>query len=71
MSNENTQNLLEHIHQQSQPKARIVYWNMLAPRKADKELRHKIKSVSALSKQLFAEDKAFFYSKFIVEEVIK
>ena len=71
MSNENTQNLLEHIHQQSQPKARIVYWNMLTPRKADKELRHKIKSVSALSKQLFAEDKAFFYSKFIVEEVIK
>lgn len=71
MSDENTQNLLETIHSNSNPSARIVYWNMLAPRESNESLRSKIKPLKQLSEELFQQDKAFFYSKFVVEEVIK
>ncbi len=71
MSDENTQNLLEKIHSQSSNGARIVYWNMLARRESDQSLRSKIKPLIELSEELFQQDKAFFYSRFIVEEVIK
>ncbi len=70
MSDENTQSLLESIHQSSNTGARIAYWNMLAPRESSESLRDKIKPMGDLSTKLFAEDKAFFYSKFIVEETI-
>ncbi|MGJ8657409.1 MAG: DUF3419 family protein [Akkermansiaceae bacterium] len=70
MSDENTQKLLENIHHGSHPKARIVYWNMLAPRASNSSLHHKINPLTQLSEELFLQDKAFFYSKFIVEEVI-
>ncbi len=68
MSDENTQNLLEKIHSQASPKARIAYWNMLAPRQSNKKLHHKIKPLNNTSSKLFLQDKAFFYSNFIVEE---
>ncbi|MFT5633358.1 MAG: S-adenosylmethionine-diacylglycerol 3-amino-3-carboxypropyl transferase [Rubritalea sp.] len=70
MSDDNTQNLLGSIHAQSNPAARIVYWNMLAPRESSESLRSKIKPLTSLSEDLFGQDKAFFYSKFVVEEVI-
>lgn len=70
MSDENTQNLLEAIHEQSNPGARIVYWNMLAPRESAVSIHNKIQPLRQLSEELFQQDKAFFYSKFVVEEVI-
>ena len=70
MSSENTQKLLEEIHQSSNTGARIAYWNMLAPRESDATLSSKLKKISDLSEELFLQDKAFFYSKFVVEEVI-
>jgi S-adenosylmethionine-diacylglycerol 3-amino-3-carboxypropyl transferase len=70
MSDENTQNLLEKIHGQSNPGARIVYWNMLASRESAESLRDKITPLPQLSEKLFQQDKAFFYSKFVVEETV-
>lgn len=70
MSDKNTQSLLKNVHSQSNPAARIVYWNMLAPRESDKSLHNRIKPLKQLSEDLFQQDKAFFYSKFVVEEVI-
>ena len=70
MSEENTESLLGEIHSHSAPSARLAYWNMLAPRSRPESLATKIKPLSDLSKQLFNEDKAFFYSAFIVEEII-
>jgi len=55
----------------SAPGARIAYWNMLAPRSCPESLRERIHPLQALSQDLFAKDKAFFYSRFIVEEVIR
>lgn len=70
MSLENTQKLLESIHGSSRSGARIAYWNMLAPRKSDDSVRDKIIELEEISQQLFEQDKAFFYSRFVVEETV-
>lgn len=69
MSLENTEMLLKQIVEKSNPGARLAYWNMLAPRSRPEALANSITSLTDLSNDLHLKDKAFFYSKFIVEEV--
>lgn len=47
--------------------ARFVYWNMLAPRMLSEHFSE-VTYLKDFSSDLFALDKAFFYSSFIVEE---
>lgn len=68
MSAENTRDLLERIIAASNPGARLAYWNMLAPRSRPAKLANRLVSCDVDS--LFAQDRAFFYSRFVVEEVI-
>ena len=70
MSEENTERLLRQIHASSDPGARLAYWNMLAPRSRPDTLSAHITPLPDLSKKLFSQDKAFFYSAFVVEETI-
>jgi S-adenosylmethionine-diacylglycerol 3-amino-3-carboxypropyl transferase len=53
----------------ARPGARIAYWNMMAPRRAPASLAHRVRSRADLETQLKPQDKAFFYSDFVVEEV--
>jgi S-adenosylmethionine-diacylglycerol 3-amino-3-carboxypropyl transferase len=53
----------------SAPKARLVYWNMMAPRRVPPAHRAQVTRLQALEDRLKAEDKAFFYSDFVIEEV--
>ncbi len=55
----------------SRPGARLVYWNMLAPRSCPEEFRNGIAILETEALDLFKRDKAFFYSAFRVEEVRK
>ena len=48
----------------------MVYWNMLVPRSCPEEFTDMIDYKKQLSEELFAKDKAWFYSRFIVEEVV-
>ncbi len=50
------------------PRARFAYWNMLVPRRCPEPLRDQVHSLDEISRQLFAADRAFFYSDFVVEE---
>lgn len=68
MSEENTAALLEKIVDASFPGARLAYWNMLAPRSRPASLAHRLASIP--SDEWFAQDRAFFYNRFVVEEVI-
>ncbi len=68
MSEENTFDLLGKIIRASHPGARLAYWNMLAKRSRPEALADHLKSYD--SESLFAEDRAFFYSRFVVEEVV-
>jgi S-adenosylmethionine-diacylglycerol 3-amino-3-carboxypropyl transferase len=52
------------------PGARLVYWNMMAPRRVPPHLRPRVRTLTELEDRLKAMDKAFFYSDFVIEEVI-
>lgn len=70
LSSETTGTLLHAIADWARPGARIAYWNMLAPRSAPESLDGKIQSHKEIAARLHLEDKAFFYSAFVLEEVV-
>ena len=49
-------------------RARFAYWNMLVPRHCPEPLRDQVHPLEEISRTLFAADRAFFYSNFVVEE---
>jgi S-adenosylmethionine-diacylglycerol 3-amino-3-carboxypropyl transferase len=51
------------------PGARLVYWNMMAPRRVPAPLAARVRERRDLAEPLGARDKAFFYSDFVVEDV--
>jgi len=69
LSPETTKAILRTISARCRPGARIAYWNMLAPRNAPECLHDRIRPHRELSAQLHLQDKAFFYSAFVLEEV--
>jgi S-adenosylmethionine-diacylglycerol 3-amino-3-carboxypropyl transferase len=70
MSEENTADLLRKIADASAPGARVAYWNMLAPRSRPESLAHRLQPLEEEAARLFAGDRAFFYSRFVLEEVL-
>jgi S-adenosylmethionine-diacylglycerol 3-amino-3-carboxypropyl transferase len=69
MSEENYARLLELLVDHAAPGARLAYWNMLVPRSRPSALADRLQPLDELSRRLFLQDKAFFYSRFIVETV--
>ncbi|MDF7799914.1 DUF3419 family protein [Pontiellaceae bacterium B1224] len=53
----------------ARPKARFAYWNMLVPRACPNALTDRVVSLNDMADGLFRKDQAFFYSRFVVEEV--
>lgn len=54
----------------SRPGARLVYWNMMVPRRLPLAFAGRVDVRRDLSEPLAARDKAFFYSDFVVEDVV-
>jgi len=50
--------------------ARLVYWNMMVPRRVPPAHAAKVRRLEAEIERGRAADKAFFYSDFVVEEVL-
>ena len=69
MSPEACEQLLRQIVTASRPAARLAYWNMLAPRSRPQSMAALLDPLTDLSAALFRNDKAFFYSAFVVEQV--
>jgi S-adenosylmethionine-diacylglycerol 3-amino-3-carboxypropyl transferase len=53
----------------AQPEARLVYWNMMAPRRVPPAFAKQMETQTAQENALKTKDKAFFYSDFVIEEV--
>ncbi|HEU4996299.1 MAG TPA: DUF3419 family protein [Gemmatimonadaceae bacterium] len=53
----------------SRPRARFAYWNMLVPRRRPDALADRLRSLDDQARALFAADRAFFYSAFVLEEL--
>ena len=51
------------------PGARLVYWNMMVPRRVPASLADRVERVEDAEARGKAADKAFFYSDFVVERV--
>jgi S-adenosylmethionine-diacylglycerol 3-amino-3-carboxypropyl transferase len=69
MSADNYEALLNQLVDAANPKARLAYWNMLVPRKRPQSMCDRLRPLDDLAHRLYAQDKAFFYMDFIVEEV--
>lgn len=52
------------------PGARLVYWNMMAPRRMPDAHADRVVRQAKLEDELKARDKAFFYSDFVIEDVV-
>ena len=52
----------------SRPGARLAYWNMLVPRRRPDSLAGRVVSLTERAGALFAVDRAFFYSAFVLEQ---
>jgi S-adenosylmethionine-diacylglycerol 3-amino-3-carboxypropyl transferase len=51
------------------PGARLLYWNMLAPRSRPPSMAAQLVPLEDLAQRLHAKDKAFFYSRLVIEQV--
>ena len=67
---ENYHRLLDQLINASAPGARLAYWNMLVPRSRPDRMAHQLQPLSNLAERLYAQDKAFFYRTFVLEEVV-
>jgi S-adenosylmethionine-diacylglycerol 3-amino-3-carboxypropyl transferase len=66
---EGYRHLLRELVRAGRPGGRLVYWNMLAPRRRPEELADRLRPLDDLARELHAKDKAFFYSALRVEEI--
>jgi S-adenosylmethionine-diacylglycerol 3-amino-3-carboxypropyl transferase len=62
--------LLEEIVRVARPDARLVYWNLVAPRRRPMEMADRLLSLDSLAATLHRQDHAFFYSALVIEQVV-
>lgn len=70
MSEDSYRQLLIRLIRHGRPGGRLAYWNMLVPRSRPDDLAPALKALPDLAAELLAEDKAFFYSRFVIEEIL-
>jgi S-adenosylmethionine-diacylglycerol 3-amino-3-carboxypropyl transferase len=69
LSPDNYHQLLQRLIKAGRPSGRLAYWNMLVPRSRPATMANQLQPLTKLAHSLHAQDKAFFYSSFIVEEI--
>ena len=70
MSPDSYHRLLERLARSCRKGARLAYWNTLVERRRPDHMADRLRSLTGLAQQLYRQDKAFFYSAFIVEEIV-
>lgn len=70
MSLDNYHQLLTRLVKAGRSGGRLAYWNMLTPRHCPEFLFNQLYPLTQLAQQLHRQDRAFFYSAFIVEELL-
>jgi len=69
MSEANYAALLSRLVGSGRSGSRLAYWNMLAPRSRPETLSAVLKPLEERAAALHQRDKAFFYSRFVLEEI--
>jgi S-adenosylmethionine-diacylglycerol 3-amino-3-carboxypropyl transferase len=70
MSAENYERLLARLVACGRRGGRLAYWNMLVPRRRPESMAAHLCPLTELARKLHRQDKAFFYSRFVVEEIV-
>jgi S-adenosylmethionine-diacylglycerol 3-amino-3-carboxypropyl transferase len=70
VSGDRFRDLLAAVCRSARSGGRLAYWNTLVPRSRPEALADMLRPLDEVSSRLHAIDKAFFYSAFVVEEVI-
>jgi S-adenosylmethionine-diacylglycerol 3-amino-3-carboxypropyl transferase len=70
MSPENTERVLDRVALCGRAGGRLAYWNTLVPRSRPDSLSDRLQPLPELADRLHREDKAFFYTRFVVEEIL-
>ncbi len=70
ISRESYHRLLDRLVRVGRSGGRLAYWNMLVPRGRPEHMADRLRPLSALAHRLHLADKAFFYSAFVVEEIL-
>jgi S-adenosylmethionine-diacylglycerol 3-amino-3-carboxypropyl transferase len=70
MSAGNYERLLARLAACGRRGGRLAYWNMLVPRSRPESMVGQLRPLTELARKLHRQDKAFFYSVFIVEEIV-
>jgi S-adenosylmethionine-diacylglycerol 3-amino-3-carboxypropyl transferase len=71
LSETESDQLFERLAVTARPNGRLAYWNMLAPRGRPASLAGRLRPLDRLGEDLLMEDKAFFYSRFRIDEVLE
>jgi S-adenosylmethionine:diacylglycerol 3-amino-3-carboxypropyl transferase len=69
MSEQSTERLLRRLAGAARPGARLLYWNMLAPRERPESMKNVLEPVRPLADELLGADQTFFYSRLVIERV--
>jgi S-adenosylmethionine-diacylglycerol 3-amino-3-carboxypropyl transferase len=70
MSADNYERLLTKLADRGRQGGRLAYWNLLVPRSRPGALADRLRPRQDLADALHARDKTFFYSGFIIEEIL-
>lgn len=70
MSLEDYHRLLERLVPAGRGGGRLAYWNLLAERRRPGHMADRLHPMTAIARRLHMEDKGFFYSDFILEEIV-
>ncbi len=70
MSQADYEQLLNEFVRAGAPGCRLVYWNVVTPRRSPESFRNSLRAKRTLGDELHQRDKAFFYRDFVVEEVV-
>lgn len=61
--------LFEALAEHGKAGGRLVYWNLFVPRSRPQHLARALHPLSEVATALHAQDKAFFYSRLVIEEI--
>lgn len=70
MSVQNYHALLERLVVAGRSKGRLAYWNTFAERRRPESMASRLRSLDDIAHRLHGQDKAFFYSGFVIEEIV-
>jgi S-adenosylmethionine-diacylglycerol 3-amino-3-carboxypropyl transferase len=70
ISRENYHQVLDRVIRSGRSGARLAYWNTLAERRRPEAWSDRLRSLDEKSQRLHARDKAFFYCRFVLEEIV-